>query len=631
MKYILILIEDKGIANSLRILLKERYFIGVEVPVKALQSIVERKPDIMIVDSSYRNVSGYDLIEEILRKTPDVPLIALVDSYGPVARRLINIGVYDVVEKPFDPERLIYAVKRAADYVDARMADKTEIVEIENNTTNTVSESTFFQNLSEIFVENFSQPERLIYAIINLLRIQFSLSGISLFVRRTDEFVLCDGIGVEKNFLKSIKFNIDSVIYRSLVTEKKILQKNKLISTELNSEMNLLQAELILPLLNRNGFATGFFVFGKRLTGEVFSSETIRFLSMISTYLSIMMDDAFLFQDSIMQKEFQKIILENVPSGIIVFDADYNVKIFNKQAESIFGKNASDVINSSVEHLGAEFASKLKHIVSRKEPVKREEFFIKTLNKWLGMSCDLIEQNNGVFWTILIFQDITPTKEMESERKRLEQHKYWQQIAKQLSHEIKNPLVAIKTFACLLPEKFSDESFRTEFYNIVNDEINKLTILVEKIARLADSEALVVNNISYLEILQKINKKFPVTKILSKDGTNFLAIADAGKMLEALEFLVDFCVQDAGEKGEVKIYLANGVNWYEIVIEEDGKHFDFQSPEEIFQPFSNQLSVLTSLNLAICRKIIEEHKGKVRFEILHEGKKRFVLTLPTGK
>ncbi len=289
------------------------------------------------------------------------------------------------------------------------------------------------------------------------------------------------------------------------------------------------------------------------------------------------------------------------------------------------------MINMPVEHLGAEFASRLKEILSRNESVTREEFFVRTLNKWFGMSCDFIKQSNDILWTILIFQDITPAKELENEKKRTEQHRYWQQIAKQLSHEIKNPLVAIKTFACLLPEKFSDESFRTEFYRIVNDEINKLTVLVEKIARLSDREALILNNISCMEILQRIGKKFPGAQIVSRDGANFITVADIDKLQEAFEFLLDFCFQDTKENGEVKISLASGANYHQIIIEENGSCFDLQSPEEIFQPFSNYFSALTSLNLAIGRKIIEEHNGRVHMEILPDGRKRFILTLPIGK
>ncbi|HPO52856.1 MAG TPA: response regulator, partial [bacterium] len=509
MKYVMIVVEETGIANALNMLLKDKFFPVVIMPDNVRQSIVQRKPDIVIIDSLYSSISGYELAEEIIKMIPDVPVIALVDSYGPVARRLMNLGVYEVIEKPFDPERFMYALNRAAAHVEIRKPETLETVQNDRDRVSLITENTFFQKLSELIAENFSVPERLIYAMINLLRTQFSLSGISLFICKSDEFVFYDGIGVEKSFLKNVRFNPGSAIYRWLMSERKIIQKNHSYSSDLISEMNLLQADLILPLLNRDGLALGFFAFGTRLTGELFTAETIRFLTVTTTYLSVLIEDAFLFQDIVIQKESQKIILENVPTGIIVLDNACNVKIFNKQAESILGKRIRDVINLSVEHCGAEFASKVKDVIVNHQPISREELFISTLRKWLGMSCDFIKQNNEIIWTIIIFQDITSARNLEKERRRVEQNQYWQQIAQQLSHEIKNPLVAIKTFACLLPEKFSDETFRTEFYKIVNGEIQRLTFLVEKIARLADTEQLILNKTNCLEILQKVKQKFP--------------------------------------------------------------------------------------------------------------------------
>ncbi|HOL49325.1 MAG TPA: response regulator [bacterium] len=630
MKYVMIVVEETGIANALNMLLKDKFFPVVIMPDNVRQSIVQRKPDIVIIDSLYSSISGYELAEEIIKMIPDVPVIALVDSYGPVARRLMNLGVYEVIEKPFDPERFMYALNRAAAHVEIRKPETLETVQNDRDRVSLITENTFFQKLSELIAENFSVPERLIYAMINLLRTQFSLSGISLFICKSDEFVFYDGIGVEKSFLKNVRFNPGSAIYRWLMSERKIIQKNHSYSSDLISEMNLLQADLILPLLNRDGLALGFFAFGTRLTGELFTAETIRFLTVTTTYLSVLIEDAFLFQDIVIQKESQKIILENVPTGIIVLDNACNVKIFNKQAESILGKRIRDVINLSVEHCGAEFASKVKDVIVNHQPISREELFISTLRKWLGMSCDFIKQNNEIIWTIIIFQDITSARNLEKERRRVEQNQYWQQIAQQLSHEIKNPLVAIKTFACLLPEKFSDETFRTEFYKIVNGEIQRLTFLVEKIARLADTEQLILNKTNCLEILQKVKQKFPSVEITSRDGVGIVTKADATRLQEALELLLDFCVNDAGEQENITISLTVQDDCIEISILETGNNIRCQTGQDLFTPFSNNLSALHSLNLAICRKIIEEHSGRIFSEILPESKK-FIIKLPVPK
>src|SRR5207247_1222176 len=54
-----------------------------------------------------------------------------------------------------------------------------------------------------------------------------------------------------------------------------------------------------------------------------------------------------------------------------------------------------------------------------------------------------------------------------------------------IAHEIKNPLVAIKTFAELLPERFSDTDFRDDFSKVVRTEIDRIDGLVGRLRGLA--------------------------------------------------------------------------------------------------------------------------------------------------
>lgn len=629
MKLVMLVVEEKTIADTLCFLLKDEFLPVVTTAKTVEEEILKNKPDIVIMDIFFRDVSSYDVIEKIIKSLHDVPVIVLVDSFRPSCRRLMEIGVYEIIEKPFDPDKLRYAMKRAVSCIEAKRKEKTETTcsgkEIVFPKS---SEDLFFQRLSEVITDNFKDPDRFISSITSLLRIYFSFSGVSFFVKKENAFVFHSGSGIEKDFFRKISFTKDSVLFHKIMSERRIIQKTLSSDSDIVSEMNFLKAEMVFPVLNRDGQIYGFFAIGSQITGESFPPENIRFLSVVMTYLSILIEDAFLFQNSLVQKEFQKIILENVPTGIIVLDKNCNVVIFNRHAETILEKKGDEIVGFPVEKCGVEFASRIRQIIVEKQPVFREELFIKNLNKWLGMSCDFISQNNGLFWGIVIFQDITMAKEMENERKKIEKNQYWQQIARQLSHEIKNPLVAIKTFACLLPEKFSDESFRTQFYGIVNDEIHRLTSLVEKIARLADKENLILGNVNCGEIIKKIHNRFPSVEIVSYDGINFLTKADPNKLQEALEFLLDFCVKDIEEKGKVKVALSKDAESIEILIEQTGGRVNVETTDEIFNPFSEHLNTLISLNLAICRKIIEEHSGSLRAEILPAGRKRFIIMLP---
>ena len=54
-------------------------------------------------------------------------------------------------------------------------------------------------------------------------------------------------------------------------------------------------------------------------------------------------------------------------------------------------------------------------------------------------------------------------------------------LAANLAHEVKNPLVAIKTFTQLLSERFEDAEFRGQFYNIVGENVEKIDGFIKNI------------------------------------------------------------------------------------------------------------------------------------------------------
>ena len=61
----------------------------------------------------------------------------------------------------------------------------------------------------------------------------------------------------------------------------------------------------------------------------------------------------------------------------------------------------------------------------------------------------------------------------------------FKELITELAHEIKNPLVAIKTFTQLLSERFDDKEFREQFYKTAGENIDRIDRLVEKILRSA--------------------------------------------------------------------------------------------------------------------------------------------------
>ena len=78
---------------------------------------------------------------------------------------------------------------------------------------------------------------------------------------------------------------------------------------------------------------------------------------------------------------------------------------------------------------------------------------------------------------ILAFNDLSQIKVLEEEKRRIERLASIGAFMSGIAHEIKNPLVAIKTLAELLPEQYDDEEFRDTFTKVTLNEVDRIDTL----------------------------------------------------------------------------------------------------------------------------------------------------------
>src|SRR6185503_8848552 len=82
---------------------------------------------------------------------------------------------------------------------------------------------------------------------------------------------------------------------------------------------------------------------------------------------------------------------------------------------------------------------------------------------------------------LVVFSDVSRLKELEDDKRRAERLAAFGTLVSGIAHEIKNPLVAIRTFAELLPERFADTDFREDFSKVVINEIDRIDDLVGRL------------------------------------------------------------------------------------------------------------------------------------------------------
>ncbi|MBM3963158.1 MAG: response regulator, partial [Planctomycetes bacterium] len=84
---------------------------------EALRAVAEASPDVVLSDMRMPRVPGIELLRSLRRDAPEVPLVLLsaVEDLA-TAVEAVKEGAFDYQAKPYDPQRLLLSVRRAAEH-----------------------------------------------------------------------------------------------------------------------------------------------------------------------------------------------------------------------------------------------------------------------------------------------------------------------------------------------------------------------------------------------------------------------------------------------------------------------------------------------------------------------------------
>jgi signal transduction histidine kinase len=212
-----------------------------------------------------------------------------------------------------------------------------------------------------------------------------------------------------------------------------------------------------------------------------------------------------------------------------------------------------------------------------------------------------------------------------------------------MAHEIKNPLVSLKTFAQLLPERYQDSDFRDTFSNLIGHEIDRIDSLVNQLLRFARPANPILKPLHAHEILEKAltlvghrlyqkNIKLNRSWLAELDTIHgdadqleqvflnfFLNAMDAMKTsgeltvqteIRAAEQWVNAARSSNGQsngKGEPRDGLL-------ITIRDTGEGIKAEDLAHVFDPFFTTKDYGTGLGLSVVHGIIQEHGGQIEVE-----------------
>lgn len=219
-------------------------------------------------------------------------------------------------------------------------------------------------------------------------------------------------------------------------------------------------------------------------------------------------------------------------------------------------------------------------------------------------------------------------------------------MAAGMAHEIKNPLVALRTFTQILPLKWDDAEFRGKFLAIVPAEIEKINKIAEsllKFGRPSKPEFKRINiNTILEEILELLENQFKKNNIrlTTKFTPETFINGDSGQLSQAFLNIILNAIQAMPSGGEIIIKSdigeviklgqakTKGTPTIFVEITDNGPGIPEENLKNLFDPFYTTKESGTGMGLAITLRIIEEHSGSIKVRSQVGKGTTFLILLP---
>jgi signal transduction histidine kinase len=211
-----------------------------------------------------------------------------------------------------------------------------------------------------------------------------------------------------------------------------------------------------------------------------------------------------------------------------------------------------------------------------------------------------------------------------------------------LAHEIRNPLVAIKTFTQLLPERFDDSEFREHFLNVTAGEVDRIASLVTELLDFARPSQPKLNREDLNQIVEKMmllvdTESHKKNVHIVKDFNDFLPpiVLDREQIKQVLLNILLNAVDATPEDGTIFVGTTpikrNGsLDYVQIVIKDTGRGIPEEDLDKVFTPFFTTKHEGSGLGLAISHQIVQEHHGNIEVESQKNEGTTFRINLPVN-
>jgi nitrogen fixation/metabolism regulation signal transduction histidine kinase len=228
-------------------------------------------------------------------------------------------------------------------------------------------------------------------------------------------------------------------------------------------------------------------------------------------------------------------------------------------------------------------------------------------------------------------------EELESAAEQLtrtERESAWRDMAKQVAHEIKNPLTPMKLSVQHLLRSYDENDPKgslTKIKKVVDgvieqidglariaNEFSNFARMPEPVKKETDLVSLTKNTLAVFQG----NEKYKIT--FTSDLTEANVYIDKDQIVQVFNNLIKNAIQSFYDKdsGEIKINIVRDTvkNIYEVSVTDNGSGIDEEHLKSVFIPRFTTKTTGSGIGLSLVKQIVENHGGNVSFSsVLNEG------------
>lgn len=408
-----------------------------------------------------------------------------------------------------------------------------------------------------------------------------------------------------------------------------------------------------IGLLSKEGLE-GILLLGPKLNGSIYGAPEQYPLQLLCNQMAVALNNARLYTQLQDSKIYNEILVDNLSNGIIAVRHDGTISVFNREAQRITRLSANQTLNHSLSILPPLLNELLNETFTKGDEITNQEMTLPVTDSDptpVRISSAVIHGHTGKrLGAFLVISDMTALKQLEHQVRRTDRLASLGTLSAGMAHEIKNPLVSIKTFTQLLPERFEDPDFRETFTSLVGGEVKRIDSIVNQLLRfsrpakpvLAPTPLHELLN-STLKLLHQQMRAKNIRMSSSFTAARDLINADGDQLSQAFVNFILNAIESMQEHGTLTVtttisprsLLFNGRTEgkldqadIRVTIQDTGEGIPADALPHIFDPFFTTKGQGTGLGLSVAHGIIQEHGGTINVTSEPGRGSSFAITFP---